>query len=101
MPELTRSNMVPLAKAGFHIAWHQITALLLIVGGTLILLSFLSLELTYESAAVLAVVLLSGNIVIFLLLTQKKYPQVFRSTLYPIINSLIIILLMLIGFFYK
>ncbi|SES15486.1 hypothetical protein [Salipaludibacillus aurantiacus] len=96
--DLKQSNMTDLAKAGFSIAWHQITALLAVSGVFLIMLSFLNVSETIETAGILIAVIFTGNIIVFFTVSKLRYPHVFKSTLYPVINSGAIILLIILGF---
>ncbi|MFC5712021.1 hypothetical protein ACFPU1_04460 [Thalassorhabdus alkalitolerans] len=100
VPELKKSKMNELARAGFHIAWHQVTALLFAGGIALILVSMFAGVIGDMAAVLLVAFILFNNIIVFLTVSRLKYPKVTSRTLPPITNSIVMILLIIGGWFY-
>ncbi|WP_368505447.1 hypothetical protein AB3N04_07300 [Alkalihalophilus sp. As8PL] len=99
--ELKQASITDLAKAGFTVAWHQITAMLTVSGIAIIVLSFIPSMVAFATAGILIVVLYLGNILVFLMVCKRKFPDVIRSTYYPVFNSVAMIVLIILGIIVK
>ncbi|MHA2330284.1 MAG: hypothetical protein ACXACR_17325 [Candidatus Hodarchaeales archaeon] len=98
--ELKESNLSELTKAGFYISWHQITIVLLINGVTLVILSLLDSIINNEILAFFIIIIIIGNISVFIIISLLKYKNIFNQTIPQTILFAIMIVFIILGIFF-
>jgi len=98
IPELKESKLSELTEAGFYISYHQITITLLVSGIALVIASMLDNTVGIILAFFVLIIII-GNISVFIAISLSKYKSAFSQTVPQIIIYSIMVLLIILGLF--
>lgn len=99
IPDLKKSKLSEITEAGFYVSYHQITNTLLASGIALVLAAIID-NIVGNALALFILIIIIGNISVFIGISLSKYKSVFGQTVPQIIIYSVIILLIILGLFF-
>jgi asparagine N-glycosylation enzyme membrane subunit Stt3 len=99
LAELKQPSLSAMAQAGFYVSWHQTTVLLMVMAVSLIVLALRKTRDGINNAAIIVVSIITGNFLVFLVLSFVHYREMFAQTIPQTVLFVILIVLIVLGIF--